>query len=211
MGKLYIPYLKKSRGARITFQHAGVLEDGELCRHPLRETKSTDTVILSDDALEAWSPSYTLHGFRYVAVTGWGPTDSDSALTLESVVAMVIHTDLESLGTFSCSNELINRLHENSRWSMRGNMIFIPTNCPQRDERLGWTGDIQVYAPSAGFLYDTTSILKEWLRDLAYEQADDAGVPPFAVPKVTKHLWPVVIFYNKRCNDDLGALGQYAC
>ena len=80
---------------------------------------------------------------------------------------MVIHSDMERTGWFECSDPLLNRLHENVVWGMRGNFLSIPTDCPQRDERLGWTGDIQVFAPTAAFLYDSAAFLTSWLRDLA--------------------------------------------
>ena len=81
------------------------------------------------------------------------------------------HSDLPATGTFECSDERLNQLHENVRWSMRGNFVDVPTDCPQRDERLGWTGDLQVFAPTAAFLYDCCGLLESWLADLDAEQA----------------------------------------
>src|SRR5204862_6758065 len=97
--------------------------------------------------------------------------------------AVVCHSDLERTCWFDCSDPLLNRLHENVVWSMRGNFLDLPSDCPQRDERLGWTGDIQVFAPTACFLYDTAGFLSSWLADLAAEQ-DAAGVVPFVAPNV---------------------------
>ena len=82
-------------------------------------------------------------------------------------------------GTFACSDPLVARLHENAVWGWRGNAVDVPTDCPQRDERLGWTGDLQVFTPTAAFLYDTAGMLTGWLRDLAVEQAADGTVPPY--------------------------------
>ncbi|KAH8666985.1 bacterial alpha-L-rhamnosidase, partial [Xylariales sp. PMI_506] len=151
---------------------------------PLRAAKCTDTIICSDEELEVWSPSFTFHGFRFVEVDGWSPEDVLCPLLAENISAIVQHSDMTRTGWFSCSDSQINRLHENSVWSMRGNFFSIPTDCPQRDERLGWTGDIQVFSPTANFLYNTDGILSDWLVDLALEQEDDNGVPPMIVPNV---------------------------
>ena len=85
--------------------------------------------------------------------------------------AVVVHSDLRRTGHFECSDPMLNQLHENVVWGMRGNFLDVPTDCPQRDERLGWTGDLAVFAPSAAFLYDMDGFLRDWLRDLAAEQA----------------------------------------
>lgn len=163
-------------GQTVTLRHAEVLENGELCTRPLRRAQSTDRYTLHGGDLETWEPRFTFHGFRYAEVEGWpGELHSDD------ISAVVCHSDLERTGWFECSDPLVNRLHENVVWGMRGNFLDIPTDCPQRDERLGWTGDIQVFAPTACFLYDTAGFLTSWLRDLAAEQ-DDSGVVPFVVP-----------------------------
>ena len=98
--------------------------------------------------------------------------------------AVVIASDLRRTGNFSCSHAAINRLYENTVWSMRGNFVSVPTDCPQRDERLGWTGDIQVFAPTASFLFDTCGFLAAWLRDLEADQRDADGVPPVIIPAI---------------------------
>ncbi|WP_181274115.1 family 78 glycoside hydrolase catalytic domain [Brevibacterium oceani] len=157
----------------ITLRHAEVLEDGELGTRPLRKALATDEVIL-DGAPLTWEPSFTFHGFRYAEVSGW-----PGALDPADIDALVIHTDMAPSGDFACSDPLLTRLHENARWSMRGNFLDIPTDCPQRDERLGWTGDLAVFAPTAAFLYDVSGMLSEWLADLALEQHPDGNVPPF--------------------------------
>src|SRR5262249_34189000 len=105
----------------------------------------------------------------------------------EDVQALVCHSDLRRTGTFDCSDPLVNRLHENVVWSMRGNFLDVPTDCAQRDERLGWTGDVQVFAPTALFLYDTAGFLTSWLADLAAEQHADGRVPN-VVPEVLEGL-----------------------
>jgi len=114
-------------------------------------------------------------------VDGW-----PGELRADDLRAVVCHSDLERTGWFECSDPLLNRLHENVVWGMRGNFLHLPTDCPQRDERLGWTGDIQVFSPTAAYLYDSAGFLTSWLRDLAVEQADAGGVVPFVVPSVLR-------------------------
>ena len=115
---------------------------------------------------------------RYAEITG------HSGLSLSSVTAVVISSDLRPTGEFSCSHALINKLHLNTVWSMRGNFVSVPTDCPQRDERLGWTGDIQVFTPTANYLFDTSAFLAGWLRDVEADQRDWKGVVPVIVPAV---------------------------
>ncbi|CAL5869507.1 uncharacterized protein PFLUO_LOCUS3737 [Penicillium psychrofluorescens] len=189
-GKIAVRSLKKTAGHRVTFRYAEVLENGELGIRPLRSAKATDAIICSEETLNSWSPSYTFHGFRYVEIEGWTPEDTESPLKQENITALVTHTDMNRTGWFSCSEPLVNRLHENAIWSMRGNFLSIPTDCPQRDERMGWTGDIQIFSPSANFLYNTSGILFGWLQDLASEQALAGGVPPLVVPNILKDEWP---------------------
>jgi len=149
-----------------------------LCTRPLRTAKATDRYTLRGGGVESWEPRFTFHGFRYAEVEGWPGT-----LQADDIRAVVCHSDLERTGWFECSDPLINRLHENVVWSMRGNFLDVPTDCPQRDERLGWTGDILAFAPTACFLYDTVGFLTSWLADLAAEQAA-AGAVPFVVPNI---------------------------
>ncbi|KAJ5759083.1 alfa-L-rhamnosidase [Penicillium odoratum] len=184
VGKLRVRSLNKPEGTLVSFQHAEVLENGELGIRPLRNAKCTDTIICSGREMVEWSPSYTFHGFRYVQIEGWTPEDELFPLHSSNLTALVMHTDMQRTGWFKCSNDLVNKLHENALWGMRGNFLSIPTDCPQRDERLGWTGDIQVFSPSASYLYHTAGILGDWLKDLACEQKKGGGVPPMIVPDV---------------------------
>lgn len=193
VGRILVKSLRKPSGHAVTFTHAEVLEHGELGIRPLRGAACTDTVISDGEELKGWCPQFTFHGFRYVLVEGWSAEDKDSPLLFqESLCAQVLHTDLKRTGHFSCSHPLVNRLHENACWSMRGNFLSIPTDCPQRDERLGWTGDLQIFCPSASFLYNTAGMLGDWLKDLDAEQFAEglAGVPPFVVPNVIQIQWP---------------------
>ena len=167
-------------GTEITVRHAEVLEHGELGTRPLRRARATDVVVLDGDGPRTWEPRFTFHGFRYAEVRGW-----PGELRAEDLEAVVVHTDLRRTGTFTCSDPDVARLHENVVWGMRGNFLDVPTDCPQRDERLGWTGDLQVFAPTASFLYDTAGMLRSWLTDLAVEQlVDHGGIVPMYVPFV---------------------------
>ncbi len=170
--------IKGEAGQTITLRHAEVLQDGELYTRPLRYAKATDRYILRGGSQETYEPHFTFHGFRYAEIEGWpGP------LHASDIKAIVCHSDMERTGWFECSDPLINKLHENVVWSMRGNFLDLPTDCPQRDERLGWTGDIQVFAPTASFLYDCAGFLTSWLADLAADQTED-GIVPFVVPNI---------------------------
>lgn len=166
-------------GRTVTLRHAEVLEYGELCTRPLRTAAATDIYTLRGEGTEVFEPRFTFHGFRYAEITGQ-PEGFDPAT---GVTAVVVHSDLMRTGHFTSSDELVNRLHENVVWGMRGNFLDVPTDCPQRDERLGWTGDIQVFSPTASFLYDSAGFLGSWLADLAAEQGEN-GIVPFVVPKV---------------------------
>lgn len=164
-------------GAEVVLRHAEVLEHGELGTRPLARAKATDTFVLTggDDEFE---PTLTYHGFRYVEVSGF-----PGRLDFSAIDAIVVHTRMRRTGSFECSDESVNRFVENSIWSQRGNFLSLPTDCPQRNERLGWTGDISVYAPTACYQFDCAALLDDWLRDLRAEAAH-AGHVPFIVPNI---------------------------
>jgi alpha-L-rhamnosidase len=164
-------------GQTISLRHAELLVDGELYTRPLGTAQATDRYTLRGGGEETWEPRFTFHGFRYAEVDGW-----PGELHAEHICAVVCHSDMERTGWFECSDPLINRLHENVVWSMRSNFLDIPTDCPQRAERLGWTGDIQVFSSTASFLYDTSGFLASWLADLAAEQRAMGGTVPHVVP-----------------------------
>ncbi|KAJ5404281.1 hypothetical protein N7509_004152 [Penicillium cosmopolitanum] len=172
--------VKGPRGQSISFVHTEVMEDGEVATRPLRTAKATDNFTLSGGNDE-WEPSFTFHGFRYVQVEGW---PNETKLDADSVTAIVVHTDMEQTAFFDCSDSLLNRLHKNILWSMRGNFLSIPTDCPQRDERLGWTGDIHAFSRTANFVYDTAGFLRGWLRDARSEQKENNYAPPYVIPNV---------------------------
>ena len=171
VGVLRITVRGARPGAEIVVRHAEVLgPDGRLFTQPLRTARATDTYIARGDDVETYEPRFTFHGFRYAEI--------DTAGADIGVEAVVMHSDLERTGTFECSDGLINRLYENVVWGWRGNSVSVPTDCPQRDERLGWTGDAQVFSPTASFLYDAQAFWENWLADLAADQREDGCVPP---------------------------------
>ncbi len=170
-------------GHEVVVRHAEVLEDGALGTRPLRTAKATDSYLVAGDAEEVLEPELTFHGFRYAEVTG--VEDLDAA----DVEAVVIGSDLRRTGWFESSHAELNRFHDNVVWGMRGNFVDVPTDCPQRDERLGWTGDIQVFSPTAQFLFDSSGFLVSWLADLTADQQPDGSVP-FVVPDVLGNPGP---------------------
>ncbi|WP_020389705.1 alpha-L-rhamnosidase [Kribbella catacumbae] len=176
-------------GTEVTVRHAEVLEYGELGVRPLRSAKATCTYTLAGDAVEILQPTFTFNGFRYAEIEGVPD------LALDDVEALVLGTDLRRTGWFESSDYRVDRLHENVVWSMRGNFLALPTDCPQRDERLGWTGDIQVFSPTATFLFDTAGFLSEWLGDLSAEQKADGGVP-FVIPDVLREPDPAAAAWS---------------
>ncbi|GGF38887.1 alpha-L-rhamnosidase [Microbacterium sorbitolivorans] len=159
-------------GDTVTLRTAEVLQGGEIYTRPLRAAKSTDVYTLRGGGSETWEPRFTTHGFRFVEVTGW-----PGSLDAGDIVGRVYHSDMPRTGWFTSSDESLNKLHENVVWGTRSNFVDIPTDCPQRDERLGWTGDIQVFAPTASFLFDVSGFLSSWLKDLAVEQRREDTVP----------------------------------
>jgi len=165
-------------GTVVTLRHAEWMTDGEVDFETIRTAKATDVYIGNGAIDQQWEPRFTFHGFRYVQVDGWVGAINDDTFR-----AVVVHTDMRRTGWLTTSNPLLNRLHENVVWSMRDNFVGVPTDCPQRDERLGWTGDINAFAPTAAFLHDVRGVLGSWLQDLAVEQ-QVKGFVPWVVPDV---------------------------
>ncbi len=150
---------------------------------PLRTAMATDHFTLSGGA-DTFEPRFTFHGFRYAQVDGW-PGSLDELRT--ALTAVQVGSDLARTGTFASSHDLLNTFHDNVVRGMQGNFLSVPTDCPQRDERLGWTGDIAAFAPTASYLFDTSAFLGDWLRDVWLEQQHADGVIPFVVPDVLKY------------------------
>jgi len=168
-------------GRTITVRHAELVTPaGDLETESNRTAEATDRYILAGTGEETWEPAFTFHGFRYVEIEGWpGEVDPDA------VRAVVVHTDMRRTGWFETSNASINRLHQNTVWSMRDNFVGVPTDCPQRDERFGWTGDLNAFAPTGVFLYDVHRVLGSWLIDLSLEQ-ERLGTVPQVVPNALR-------------------------
>ena len=181
-----------SPGQEVTVRHAEVLENGELGTRPLRTAKATDKYFLKGASMEVLEPAFTFHGFRYAEVAGLPDLD------VGQIEAVVIASDLTRTGWFESSSQELNRLHENVVWGMRGNFLAIPTDCPQRDERLGWTGDIQVFSPTASSLFDCAGFLCSWLADLAAEQGEDGNVP-LVIPNVLPLGSPIAVWGDAAC------------
>ncbi len=162
------------RGVTVRLRHAEMLDDrGELYTDNLRTARATDHFTLAGDGVETFEPRFTFHGFRYVELAG----DIDPP-GRDAVTGVVLHCDMTRTGTFACSNDLVNQLQHNIVWGQRGNFLDVPTDCPQRDERLGWTGDAQVFIRTAAFNYDVASFFAKWQRDIADAQTEAGGIPP---------------------------------
>ncbi|OCT15635.1 alpha-L-rhamnosidase [Paenibacillus pectinilyticus] len=168
-------------GTRIELLHAEVLDaQGNFYVDNLRSAKQTVTYVCRGNGEETYAPHFTFQGFRYVKVNGW---PQDIPFDSTSFIGQVIHTDMVAKGTFECSHPLLNQLQSNIVWGQRGNFLDVPTDCPQRDERLGWTGDAQVFIRTAAFNYEVALFFSKWLRDLKADQREDGGVP-FVIPNV---------------------------
>lgn len=161
------------KGDAVTLQFAEVLDkEGNFYTANLRAAKCTDKYILKGGGEEVYEPRFTFHGFRFVKIEGFPGTPS-----LENITGVVIHSAMNPTGTFVCSEPLINQLQKNIQWGQKGNFLDVPTDCPQRDERLGWTGDAQVFSPTAAFNFDVSAFYTKWMRDVAADQLPDGKVP----------------------------------
>ena len=162
------------KGQRIVFRHAEVMANNELFTKPLRTAKARVEYICREGD-QRYSPTMTCMGFRYVGVTGIREQDLQLS-------ALVLSSDMDKTGSFSCSDERLNRLQQNILWGGCSNFVDIPTDCPQRDERMGWTGDLAVFARTACFNFDMSRFLDKWLMDLSSEQTEN-GALPMTCPK----------------------------
>lgn len=167
--------IQGTRGQRVTLRHAEVLMDGELFTEPLRSAKQ-EIVYTCAGGEETYTPNFTYMGFRYVGMSGIDP----DAIEL---TALLLSSDIAVTGTFTCSDQRLCRLDKNVYYGARSNFMDIPTDCPQRDERLGWTGDIALFASTACTHFDMSRFFDKWLRDLRAEQGPGGGLP-MIVPSV---------------------------
>jgi len=169
------------KGDRVILRFSEVLDkEGNFYTANLRSAKATDTYMLRGSGEEVYEPHFTFHGFRFVKLEEFSGTPD-----LNTVTGVVIHSDMQPTGTFTCSDSLVNQLQQNIRWGQRGNFLDVPTDCPQRDERLGWTGDAQVFSMTAAFNFDVAAFYTKWLKDLAADQLPDGKVP-HVIPDVLK-------------------------
>ena len=161
-----------NRGDKVTLKFAEVLDkEGNFYIENLRAAKATDVYILKGEGEEVYEPRFTFHGFRFVKIE-----DHPGTPSLDDITGVVIYSDMEPTGSFACSDPLINQLQHNIQWGQKGNFLDVPTDCPQRDERLGWTGDAQVFAPTAAFNFNVASFYTKWMKDVAADQGPDGKV-----------------------------------
>ncbi len=163
-------------GTRVVLRFAERLSsDGTIYTANLRRARARDTYVLKGAGQEEWEPRFTYHGFQYVELTGYPGTPD-----LEAIRGIVVHSAAPAAGWFECSNGMLNTLYENITWTQRANFIDIPTDCPQRDERLGWLGDAQVFARTGTYNMDVASLFTKWLVDVADAQSEEGAYPDFA-------------------------------
>ena len=166
-------------GTTVTIRHAEVLDKfGEFYTANLRAAKCKLTYTLAGSGEEIYEPRFTFMGFRYVEIDGF-----PGNLTTENITGVVIHSDMPVTGSYESSNPLLNQLQHNIQWGQRGNFVDVPTDCPQRDERLGWTGDAQAFSRTAAFNFDVSAFFTKWMKDVAADQKQ-AGEVPHVVPDV---------------------------
>lgn len=160
---------------KLTLRYGEMLHaDGSLMTENLRRARATDNLILAAPGL-VWTPRFTYHGFRYVELTGFPGKPSNDML-----VGQVIHNDTPFAGTFACSDEAMTQFWRNTVWTQKANFIEIPTDCPQRDERLGWLGDAQIYARTATYNADVAAFFTKWIDDVREAQRDSGAYPDYA-------------------------------
>ena len=177
-----------NNGDTVRVKFAEVLDkEGNFYVANLRSAKATNTYILKGGGEEVYEPHFTFHGFRFVKLEGFPNTTK-----LDDIIGVVVHSEMKPTGTFTCSDSLINQLQHNIQWGQKGNFLDVPTDCPQRDERLGWMGDAQVFSNTAAFNFDVSAFYTKWMKDVVADQSPDGKVP---------HVIPDVL------NGDGGATG----
>ena len=169
------------KGDQVALKFAEVLtKEGNFYTDNLRSAKCTDNFILNGSGIETFEPHFTFHGFRFVKIEGLSAQPS-----LDQITGVVIHSDMTPTGTFVCSDPMINQLQHNIQWGQKGNFLDVPTDCPQRDERLGWTGDAQVFSMTAAFNFNVAPFYTKWMRDVAADQLPNGRVP-HVIPDVLR-------------------------
>ncbi|WP_413528940.1 family 78 glycoside hydrolase catalytic domain [Rahnella inusitata] len=174
-------------GDQVILRHFEVLDaNGNVYLDNLRSAKQRVEYTLKGDGEEIYHPHFTWQGFRYVKVEEY-----PGEVNLDNFTAIVLHSAMEPTGHFACSNPDLNQLHHNILWGLKGNFVDVPTDCPQRDERLGWTGDAQIFCRTASYLMQTRNFFAKWLTDLRFDQTPEGGVP---------HVIPDIL--DGRCGED---------
>lgn len=169
------------KGAAVTLQHFEMLDrDGNVYTENLRSAKQQFKVVSGGKPFTV-KPAYTFYGFRYIQVIGLDDVDP------ADFTAIVVHSDMKRTGEFSCANELLNQFASNVLWGQKGNFLDVPTDCPQRDERMGWTGDAEMFSRTAAINYDVRKFFDKWYNDIAADQHDD-GMIPHVVPNVHRFI-----------------------
>lgn len=167
------------KGQTVQLQFGEILQDGNFYRDNLRTAKA-EYVYVSDGEEHVIEPKFTYYGYRYVKVEGLPD------LKLDDFMALVLHSELPQMGKVTTGNDLVNRLISNIEWGQKGNFLDVPTDCPQRDERMGWTGDAQVFAPTACYQRDCCAFYTKYLHDMALEQSHNGGAVPNMIPSFGK-------------------------
>lgn len=172
--------LRGKAGERVTVRHAEMLNpDGTIYTASLRGANATDFFIFATNGVTVFEPLFTFHGFRYVEVRGLSEPPS-----LDAITGIVVHSDMQRTGEFKCSNPLVNQLFHNIIWGQKGNYVEVPTDCPQRDERLGWTGDTQFFAPTAAYNFDVQSFFRRYLVTLCQDAQLSDGSYAHVAPDI---------------------------
>jgi alpha-L-rhamnosidase len=173
--------VKGHAGDSIRISHAEVLDKpGNFYTENLRAAKAQNIYILNDNETHTFEPEFTWQGFRYIKVQG-----IKGDLNPDDFTAISLYSDMKVTGSFSCSNPLLNQLQHNIQWGQRGNFLDVPTDCPQRDERLGWTGDAQVFSRTASYNMNVHNFFTKWLKDVAADQYPTGSIP-YVIPDILK-------------------------
>ena len=181
--KVTVP-MKKGDTLTIRFSEM-LLSDGTFYTTNYRSAKSTDYYIAAKDRVIEWMPKFTFHGFQYVELSGF---DTSKKPTTNWIKGLVQHSDIKKNGSFTSSHKKLNQLQSNITWGLRDNLLDVPTDCPQRDERLGWTGDAQVISPTAMFNFDTHAFWTAWLQSMRETQSEHSdGLIPVIIPDVLQN------------------------
>jgi alpha-L-rhamnosidase len=169
-------------GTIVTIKHAEMLDkNGEFYTENLRAADATARYVLKGGGEEVYEPRLTFFGFRFIAIDGF-----PGELKAENITGVVVHSDMKPTGSFTCSNPLVNKLQQNITWGQKGNFVDVPTDCPQRDERLGWTGDAQAFCRTAAFNMDVATFFNKWMKDVSADQTEEGAVP-WVIPDVLRN------------------------